>query len=268
MLTNAQIEEAAQRLLATRHALRDGPGRPLKSGLVASHALLPAMLVPPDEGTAYAIQDALIRAAGPVAGWKVAGSGPAGPSCAPVFHDCFHAGSASLPWAVSAETEFECEIAFEFGRDLPARAEPYSDGEVVAAIRATRVTIELLAPRFRTVGDASERCLGIAEGQACGGLIVGGRDDNGFLEVDCVRQPVQIEVDGVLVHDAIGGNTRTHLLPLLVWLANHLRGRASPLKAGQVVTTGSCTGKRRWDDARQVVVRFEGIGELAVSPSA
>lgn len=267
MLTSLQIEKAAARLLAVRASLRTSPAGGLRSPLPSSSQLLPSPLAPQDESTAYAIQDTMIRALGPVAGWKVAGSRPHGPSCAPVFQDILHVGGDPLPWTIDPATEFECEIGFELGRDLPDQGRPYPSEEVAAAIRATRVTVELLAPRFQGSASQSDRWLGIAEGQACGALIVGGQADNGFMDVDRPRQPVRIEADGVVLHKGVGGNALPRLLPLLVWLANHLRGRDWSLKEGQFITTGSCTGKHPWGDASRIVVNFEGVGELTVTHS-
>lgn len=265
MPTPQTLEDAAIRLIDNRRRLRAGPGDAPRHPLPTIEQVLPADARPEDDVTAYAIQDALIAKLGKVGGWKVAGSGPSGPSCAPVFSEVLHAAAGPLPWKVAVTTEYECEIGFEMGHDLPVRGRPYTAQEVATAVRATRVTIELLEPRLQGSGTPLDRWVGIADGQACGALVVGGETGNGFVDVDCAQQPVRITVDGVEVHRAVGGNALPRLLPLLVWLANHLAGRGVPLTTGQVVTTGSCTGKRPWGDAREVRVDFESVGRLVVA---
>ena len=52
------------------------------------------------------------------------------------------------------------------------------------------------------------------------------------------------------------------MLPLLAWLARHARERGRPLRAGDVVTTGSCTGLLfAWEGAR-VQAEVEGVGRV------
>jgi 2-keto-4-pentenoate hydratase len=50
---------------------------------------------------------------------------------------------------------------------------------------------------------------------------------------------------------------------LLVWLANRCRGRGAGLQAGQVVTTGSCTGMLFASPGTAVHAEVAGLAPLS-----
>lgn len=259
------LQDAAAALLAHRARLRSGPALAPRGPLPAVSAVLPPHWLPADVHAAYALQDAWIRQAGAVGGWKVGGATAPEPNCAPVPARVLVEAPAALDWDIAPDTEFECEIAFTFARDLPARAQPYTQDEVAAAIGATRPSVELLAPRFAEPQTAGERLAVLADGLGCGALLLG-TPMAGFQEVDCAAQPVQVLADGAVVLERTGGNAARRLLPLVCWLANHLAQRGQALRAGQTVTTGSWTGQRPWGATRELRVAFAGIGEVLVRP--
>lgn len=259
------LQDAAATLLAHQARLRSSPVEAPRRPLSAVSAVLPPVWQPADTAEAYALQDALIRRAGAVGGWKVGGATAPQPNCAPVWSRVLVEAPEALDWDIAPGTEFECEIAFTFARDLPARAQPYTQDEVAAAVGATRPAVELLAPRFAEPVAASERLAVLADGLGCGALLLG-TSVAGFHEVDCAAQPVRVLADGALVLERAGGNAARRLLPLVCWLANHLAQRGQALRAGQTVTTGSWTGQRPWGAARALHVLFPGIGEVLVRP--
>lgn len=256
-----EIDRAAAALLGHRVHLRDSPAGAPRNLLRTASDLLGASRMPADTREAYALQDALIQRTGDVAGWKVGGARAPEPNCAPVFASCLWSDASPLPFPIAPDTEYECEIAYTFTRDLPARGHPYSEGEVAAAIGATRAAVEILAPRFLPAADGAERLAYLADGLGCGGLVVG-EPVPGYREVDCAAQPVRLEVDGATVLQHEGGNLANRLMPLLQWLANHLAARGLPLRAGQTVTTGTWTGVRPWGVAQCAIAHFPGIGQV------
>src|SRR5207253_2939091 len=61
-----------------------------------------------------------------------------------------------LPCAVPGNKGLiEPEIAFVMGRDLPARAVPYSDDEIRAAIAEARLVLELITTRYADKASAT-----------------------------------------------------------------------------------------------------------------
>ncbi|MBN9412035.1 MAG: fumarylacetoacetate hydrolase family protein [Burkholderiales bacterium] len=259
---------AAARLLAHRHATA-------RVGVPQTHAPLPpagtvldGALAPATAQDAYDIQDALTAELGPVGGWKVGARGEATPTCAPIWRSLRH-DEVSAPVFAGDAVDYECEIAYVFARDLPATGTPYAAPDVLAAIGSTHVGMELLTPRFATpAANPAESLVMLADGLHCGAYILGAPVP-GYRAVNCATQPVRVDVNGQTVIDHAGGATVPDLVPLLVWLANHLAARGQPIRAGNVVTTGSWMGKRgALEDGtgavREVRTRFEGVGELRV----
>jgi len=258
--------DAAAALLAHRISLRAAPADTPSRALPTAAEVVGSDAMPANAQEAYALQDALIRQSGAVAGWKVGGARAPEPNCAPVFASVFWNDKHPLPFEIAPDTEFECEVAYTFTRDLPPRARPYTEDEVIAAIGGTSAAVELLAPRFAAPTTNSELLANLADGLGCGGLLVG-QPGAGYREVDCASQPVKVTADGSVALERVGGNLATRLMPLVCWLANHLAARELHLRAGQIVTTGSWTGVRAWGTCRHVTADFPGIGCVELRPT-
>src|SRR3546814_16333108 len=85
---------------------------------------------------------------------------------------------------------------------------------------------------------------GLADSLSHGALVYGaGRRDN--LAIDQLAQTATLYFNSAKIAEAKGANPAGDVLRLLVWLANHVASRhAGGLRAGQTITTGSCTGMR------------------------
>ncbi|RYF23303.1 MAG: 2-keto-4-pentenoate hydratase [Comamonadaceae bacterium] len=232
-----------------------------RTGAGARPQNLPAPLRPADAAAAYAVQDRVVRARGDVAGWKVGASAPdAEPARAALTSDSVHVGAmVRLPAAEFLVIGVEAELVFQCIADLPPRDAPYTPGEVLGAFGAVRAGIEVCDTRF--AAWAAQDALSRLADQAChGALMVGTGLDDGS-QVNVLRQPVRLEVNGgtVVSHDA-GGNPAGEPLRLLVWLANEGARSLGGLRAGQWVTTGSWTGTPMVMQGDVVVADFPGIG--------
>ena len=98
---------------------------------------LPVALRPCDADQAYAVQDAVVRERGEIAGWKVGAASPqALPARAALTRDSVCVAPAGqalhLPAAGFAVMGVEAELVYELGIDLPDRPTPYSAAEVLA----------------------------------------------------------------------------------------------------------------------------------------
>jgi len=215
----------------------------------------PSGRLPRDLAEAYRLQAAVVRELGPVAGWKVAAVTPAQRASlgvdrpigaaipAPRIHDARGAAARLLAGDFIAP-KLECEIAFELGRDLPARpARPYSRDEVRAAVAALRLAVEIVDSRLpRGLGALAE----LADGFNNGALIAGpARSDWGAIDF------AQLEIVLTRTHEGRSaevarGSARAILdgdpFATVVLLANAPPDAARGLRAGDIVTTGSCTG--------------------------
>jgi len=224
---------------------------------------LPAHARPQSIAEAYALQDAQLGVLGPIGGWKVGARAPdAEPNCAPlpaslVFHS---------PQRLSGRFPLnlvEAELAFTLARDLPPRAQPYTPDDVAAAIASVHAAIEVVASRYAAFRD-QDPLSQLADLQNNGALVIGpGRTTQTRVDQRCAT--VRVDVDGVREIEATGGNTAGDVFRLLAWLADHASARCGGLRAGQVVTTGSCIGVHAVSPGRLVRASFEGLAPIEVT---
>ncbi|MGG5807946.1 2-keto-4-pentenoate hydratase [Falsiroseomonas sp. CW058] len=220
-------------------------------------------LAPADEAGALAVQRAVLAGnGGSIGGWKCAFPPGKPHSCAML--DSRGIRPAPTGWAVPpGETiGIETEIAFRMGRDLPARATPYGREEVVDAIAAAFPAMEMVATRFIDLTKVPFLD-NMADGIAHAGLVLGA-EVPGWREMDLGALTVRQTCGGAVQVEKVGGNPAGDPLVSLIALANHLPRFGLHLRAGEVVTTGSCTGLI-WVKGRQRVTGgFAGFGEVVV----
>src|SRR5204862_2334795 len=94
---------------------------------------------------------------------------------------------------INGRASIEPEIAFVLARNLPARATPYSEDEVRAAIGETRLAIEILGSRYAESKDA-EYLEKLADSLSNAGLYLG-PPVRGGLAAELSAFPIAI--DGV-----------------------------------------------------------------------
>lgn len=220
---------------------------------------LPQELRPLDWTEGYALQDAVIARMGPVVGWKVGATAPeAEPFRGAITASTLFDSPARLRADDFNVVGVEAELAYRIGSDLPPRDRPYTTEEVAAAIISIHAAIEIIDTRFAVWGDV-HRMSQTADRMNHGALIVGsGRPD--WASVEPTAQPVAIHIGDRAPIRAIGGNSAGHPLRMLVWLANVGARSLGGLRAGQVVTTGSCTGTVFVAAGIKVIADFPGVG--------
>ena len=221
-------------------------------------ALTPAEQ-PESMGAAYAVQQAVTRALGPIGGWKVGAAGPeAAPSGAAL------PASGILPSGAELGPDFtdrlvESEIAFRVAHDLPPRDRAYGRDEVIAAIGSCHPVIEVVQWRLRDHATASA-ALKLADSVGHGALIVGEAIAN-WQEIDFPSLGVTQEIEGEPAKTAVG-NPAGDMIRLIAWLADEGAVWAGGLRAGQIVTCGSWTGALPAGNGAAVSVTFQGIAPV------
>ncbi|MBS0447214.1 MAG: hypothetical protein JSR59_14845 [Proteobacteria bacterium] len=228
----------------------------LASARRAGRALagVPDAWLPADLPEAYRLQRAVNAQLGAVRGWKVSAltaeaqraAEVPGVVAAPLLAPWFVESPATLSLAQwPAWVKLECEFAFELARDLPPRPDrPYERSEVEAAIAALRIGIEVCAAR---VPAGRSTLLELGDALNNGAYVVGPpRSD--WRGVDYAHRSIVLSArDGAGLRELARGSGRAILggdpVGAVVLMANALapdpeRG----LAAGQVVTTGTCTG--------------------------
>lgn len=217
-------------------------------------------IAPVDLQTAYAVQDATLALIGPPGGWKVgAGSPDAEPGCAPLpMAGVFAAGARLLgpPWQMRG---IEVEVALRLGRDLDPGDRLLSAPELVAAVDAVLPAIEVVETRLADWRD-SEPLAQLADLQSHGALVLGAPASLPARDLDLRHIEAYLAFDGQPVASTYGANRAGDIWRLLAWLARHCALRGQSLRAGQVVTTGSCTGMLFAPEGAHVQAQLKGIG--------
>lgn len=230
-------------------------------------ARLEGDLLPVSDDDAYRVQEETIRLMGAaVAGWKVGSADPkAPPIAAPLLAALIARSPARFSVTAQSVRGVEAELALSLAADLPARARPWDEEEAWAAVGGVHAAIELLDSRYADRGAMPAAAL-LADMQSNGGFVYGGAVP--VAGVDFLGARASLLVDGKEEKSARGGNPAGHPKRLLAWLANHAASRGRPLRAGDILTTGSHTGVTVAPVGARVLVRFAGLGEAALELAA
>ena len=239
-------EDAAHHLLAARHKAH-------------RTAALPEAARPQSADDAYAIQRAISAQQGEIGGWKVGSPSPTSEvfTCAPLPVAGIVDSPATTP---GSDRAIEAEIAVKIGTDLPPRETPYNADEIRAAIASAHPAIEVLESRFSDP-DAIDPFSNLADSLGHHSLIVG-PSITGWDALDLSDEEVAVLVDGHEIKRKTG-NPGGDMIRLVAWLANTGARWAGGLKAGQVVTTGSWTGKDIVPEGAEAMIRFTHAGEAS-----
>lgn len=256
-----------------RHTMKpaavDEAGRLLWSAWCTHARLvsLPNELLPATVEQGYAVQDALIRCAGlEVTGWKIGATNVTaqrflnltGPLSGRLFAPFCASSPARFDTQEFAIRGLEPEFAFRISRDLPAKAQPYTRAELCQAIEAAHPALEVPDTRFES-WDTLGAPTFIADNAAAGRLVLG-PPDRDWTRRDLAAMEVRLLINGDVFDVGCGGNALGHPLDALAWLVNHLPTRGQHVRAGEVVTTGTCTAIGFADPGDEVVADFGAFG--------
>jgi 2-keto-4-pentenoate hydratase len=230
---------------------------------------LPEDLRPEDLAAGYAIQKAMLHCSDqPAVGWKIAATSAAGqrhigvtePLAGRLFRDFVLPDGAHRPAASLHMRVAEPEFAFRMARDLPARESAYTAAEVCEAVGAMHLAIEIPDARFEkfdVIGPAQ-----IAADDAFAAWFVLGAEVSGWRDIDLPNQPVRALKNGTVAAEGSGANALGDPRLALTWLANHLSRGGDRLKAGDVITTGTCTNPVDIASGDTVIADFGALGQV------
>ena len=225
-------------------------------------AELPVDCKPKNVEEAHAIQDAVNEGLGErIGGWKA--NAPPGEDMqrGAIFDRLIFTSPARIPARKAPMLGVEAEIAFQFLDDLPLRERDYSREEVARSIGAF-AAIEIVDARIRNY-DKVPLLDRIAD-NICNGAFVRGATVLDWRKLDIAKLRVRLEIGGKVIADKIGGHPIDDPLGPVVALVNHRRMRGG-VKAGQVVTTGSCTGIEYAKPGQVAKASFDGLGSVEVA---
>jgi 2-keto-4-pentenoate hydratase len=231
---------------------------------------LPEHCKPADRAEGYAIQARLTHFwTQGIIGWKIAATSRAGqahiavdgPLAGRLFKERVLKNDATISLSGNLMRVAEAEFAFRFRRDLGERKRPYSLNEVLDAVESLHPAIEVPDSRYEdyTVVGAPQL---IADNACACWFILGAPAETNWRELDLVGHQVEGYRNDKNVSSGSGANVLGDPLVALTWIANELIEFGEGLRAGQVVTTGTCITPIPVTPGDQVRMDFGALGSV------
>ena len=228
---------------------------------------------PRDEASAYAVQRGAAEASGyEIAGFKIGATaqvamdllGVSGPFFGPLFREAFRENDAAISLPMAHSPGIESEFAVELAADLPRRAEGWTKEEVEEAVAWVGPAFEIVGTRLES-GLPGAGVLAIADGGANIDF-VRGPTGTAWRDVDLTAHPATLRINGVEVASGHSGMlVFGDPISGVVWLANHPELGARGLRAGDVVTTGTCTGITPLSPGDEAEADYGALGKVRAS---
>jgi 2-keto-4-pentenoate hydratase len=202
---------------------------------------------PSSRADGYAIQAAIERySTTHLFGWKIAATSAAGqkhinvagPMAGRILSETVIADGGTASMAGNEMAVAEPEFAFRMRVDLPARSAAYSVSQVLDAVDTLHPAIEIPDSRFADFASAGEAQL-IADNACAHLFVLGPATTADWRSMDLIEHRPVITMRGE-TFVGHGKNVLGDPRVALTWLANELRQLGINLKAGRVVTTGTC----------------------------
>jgi 2-keto-4-pentenoate hydratase len=226
---------------------------------------------PRDRRDGYAIQAEIAHTStADLFGWKIAATSAAGqkhinvegPMAGRILMETVLPDGGTASMAGNEMRVAEPEFAFRMRADLPPRREAYTVSEVLEAAGTLHAAIEIPDSRFSDFVSAGEAQI-IAD-NACAHLFVLGEPTvANWRGLDLVEERPVVTLRGTQ-YVGHGRNVLGDPRIALTWLANELRQLDLTLRAGQVVTTGTCHPPLPIRSGDRFEVDFGLLGKVSV----
>jgi 2-keto-4-pentenoate hydratase len=235
-------------------------------------ASLDASQRPRDRAEGYAIQAAIEQySAGILFGWKIAATSEAGqkhinvdgPMAGRILAETVIPDGGTASMAGNEMRVAEPEFAFRLATDLPPRPAAYTVGEVLDAVGTLHPAIEIPDSRFADFVSAGAAQI-IADNACAHLFVLGAPTASNWRALDLGEEKPVITLRAMrfIGH---GKNVLGDPRLALTWLANELRQLGVTLKAGQVVTTGTCHAPLPIQSGDVFDADFGSIGRVSVA---
>ena len=233
---------------------------------------LEAVLRPHDRVEGYAIQARIEGySSASLFGWKIAATSEAGqkhinvegPMAGRILSETVIADGGTALMAGNEMRVGEPEFAFRMRTDLPPRSSAYTVREVLDAVDTLHPAIEIPDSRFADFISAGAAQI-IADNACAHLFVLGAPAESNWRALDLVEEKPVIALGGktYLGH---GKNVLGDPRVALAWLANELRQLGIILKAGQVVTTGTCHPPLPIQSGDLFEADFGSLGKVSVA---
>jgi 2-keto-4-pentenoate hydratase len=219
----------------------------------------------------YAIQAEIERSSSAkLFGWKIAATSEAGqkhinvpgPMAGRILQETLVKDGGTAPMTGNEMRVAEPEFAFRMRIDLPPRPAPYTVAEVLEAVDTLHPAIEIPDSRFADFISAGEAQI-IADNACAHLFVLGAPTTADWRARDLVEERPVITLRGkqFIGH---GKNVLGDPRVALTWLANELSGLGITLRAGEVVTTGTCHPPLPIQSGDRVDADFGALGKVSV----
>lgn len=201
-----------------------------------------------------------------IGGWKCSLPPQDRVILAPIYTRTIDSVAPVALWPKGDMARVEPELAFFFGVDLPARAQPYSPEEVDAAVVRTHLALELIQGRFANPSQC-EFVEVLADGLVNQGLFIGPQVNNKKAAA-CAELKITVHSGKQQLQTHAGHHPNGNPRAPLHWLVEFLRSRGQGIVAGQAVITGSYAGVLEVPLNTQLEIDYSGLGKMAISFAA
>lgn len=230
---------------------------------------------PRSRADAFAIQDRMAELLGDrCVGWKVGAAvravqvleGHDGPIVGRLFAPGLHTSPAQLP-AMYAGYKIECEFAFRFGVDVPARSHPYSAAELAPQL-VLHPGLEVAGTRYAMASDSRKFTThdAIADNGTGGAYVVGPAIAD-WRRIDLATLPIDARIGGGQPIQIYTGDLRRDPLDILVETVNGLSERGIGFAAGDLLSTGSLSLPTPLRAGQTYVASFGELAQLRATMS-
>ena len=214
----------------------------------------------------YAVQDLVTDQLGlEIGAWKTSPlEDPAAPFAAPIYARDIHASGAQIVSSDLFVIGLEGEIAFRFNRDFLSVEHPYTRDEIIAGISEMLPLIEVVDTRMVN-GMEQDASLKMADNQSNAAIVIGDPVTSGWQDVDATTQAVSLTVNGETAYGPLSNSPVEDLFAMMAGTINVCAARGRPVKAGHIITTGSCTGLLFFKPGAEAVLEMPGVGRVEAS---
>ncbi|MER5477561.1 fumarylacetoacetate hydrolase family protein [Streptomyces sp. NPDC002734] len=175
-----------------------------------------------------------------------------------IHDDMVHASGVRLPLSRYNRLLIEAEVAFVLKNDvLDATRE-----SVEAAIDHVTPAFEVVD--FRYGGSVGQIVDTIADNAGCSGVVLG-EERHPYGEVDLTQVEMVITGGGAEITRGVGSNVLEDPVNAIVWLAATALRTGEPLRAGEVLLSGSIGYIEPWPADVECVATITGLGRVVAT---
>lgn len=236
---------------------------------------LPADCRPPEPSDAYRVQKALVQKTlahfgGTPLGYKIACTSESAQAFLKFYNPFYGRLLAPFVYRTPAEIDpggfsmlvVEPEFGFQMAEDLPPSNAPYDRDRVAQAIGAVLPAVEIVDTRYDDWSRVDVPSL-IAD-NGCNGAWVQGPLYRDWRAIEFPTHRVTLRVNGTELRSGQGDAIMGHPFNALTWLANILNEQGSGLKAGDLVSTGTCMEVYYAAPGDRIEADFGTIGKIEI----